>query len=67
MKGYYHTTENSGVRIDENNWLHSGDIAIMDENGYVRMTGRVKDMISRGVRKKYFHVKSKSISTPILR
>lgn len=48
MKGYYRAPDNVGVRIDSSGWLHSGDIAVMDENGYVRMTGRVKDMICRG-------------------
>src|ERR687898_511169 len=34
--------------IDEDGWLHTGDLAVMDENGYVRITGRAKDMIIRG-------------------
>ena len=34
--------------IDKDGWLHTGDLAVMDENGYVRITGRAKDMIIRG-------------------
>ncbi|HYW94732.1 MAG TPA: AMP-binding protein, partial [Bacteroidales bacterium] len=34
--------------IDADGWLHSGDLGVMDENGYVKVTGRIKDMIIRG-------------------
>ncbi|MEG2074587.1 MAG: AMP-binding protein, partial [Angelakisella sp.] len=34
--------------IDEDGWLHSGDLATVDENGYYKITGRIKDMIIRG-------------------
>lgn len=48
MKGYYKNEQATREVIDENGWLHTGDLAVMDENGYVKITGRLKDMIIRG-------------------
>jgi fatty-acyl-CoA synthase len=48
MKGYYKMEDRTAEVIDEDGWLHTGDLAIMDEKGYVRITGRAKDMIIRG-------------------
>jgi fatty-acyl-CoA synthase len=48
MKGYYKMTEETKKAIDEKGWLHSGDLGTCDENGYYRITGRIKDMIIRG-------------------
>ena len=48
MKGYYKNPEATAEVIDENGYLHSGDLGIMDENGNYRLTGRIKDMIIRG-------------------
>jgi fatty-acyl-CoA synthase len=48
MKGYYKNPAATGEVIDRNGWLHSGDLGIKDENGYYRITGRIKDMIIRG-------------------
>ena len=48
MKGYYKMPEETVRAIDSDNWLHTGDLAIMDENGYCKITGRIKQMIIRG-------------------
>ncbi len=48
MKGYYKMPEKTEEVIDEDGWLHTGDLATMDQNGYVKVTGRTDDMIIRG-------------------
>ena len=48
MKGYYNMPEQTARCIDENGWLHSGDIGHMDAEGYYYITGRLKDLIIRG-------------------
>ncbi len=48
MKGYYKMEEATAAAIDDDGFLHSGDIGIMDEDGYFAITGRIKDMIIRG-------------------
>lgn len=48
MKGYYKKPEATAQVIDNNGWLHSGDLAMKDEDGYYHITGRIKDMIIRG-------------------
>jgi fatty-acyl-CoA synthase len=48
MKGYYNMPEDTAKAISPEGWLHSGDLGTMDENGYLRVTGRIKDMIIRG-------------------
>jgi fatty-acyl-CoA synthase len=48
MKGYYKMPEATSAAIDENGWLHTGDLARRDENGNFKITGRIKDMIIRG-------------------
>ncbi len=48
MKGYYNMPEKTAETIDTEGWLHTGDLATMNAQGYVNVVGRVKDMIIRG-------------------
>ncbi len=48
MKGYYNKPTETAETIDGSNWLHTGDLATMDGNGYCRITSRIKEMIIRG-------------------
>ncbi len=48
MKGYYKMAEATAKAIDNDGWLHSGDLGVIDEFGYLSITGRYKDMIIRG-------------------
>ncbi|MEG1820412.1 MAG: AMP-binding protein, partial [Oscillospiraceae bacterium] len=48
MKGYYKMPEATALAIDKDGWLHFGDLAMCDEEGYYKVTGRLKDMIIRG-------------------
>ena len=53
MKGYDRNPEGTAQAVDPEGWLHSGDLAAMRPDGYFRITGRAKDMISRGGEKVY--------------
>ncbi|MBQ7219256.1 MAG: AMP-binding protein, partial [Ruminococcus sp.] len=48
MKGYYKMPEETAKAIDKDGWLHTGDLACKTEDGYYKITGRLKDMIIRG-------------------
>ena len=48
MRGYWNDPERTAESIDPAGWMHSGDLATMDEDGYVRIVGRIKDMVIRG-------------------
>ena len=48
MIGYWNDADATAKAIDAAGWMHSGDLAIMDEDGYVRIVGRIKDVIIRG-------------------
>ncbi len=48
MQGYYKRPEDTAKAIDQEGWLRTGDLAIRRENGFFRITGRIKDMLIRG-------------------
>jgi fatty-acyl-CoA synthase len=48
MPAYWDDPERTAKEIDAAHWIRSGDIATMDENGYIRIVGRIKDMVIRG-------------------
>jgi fatty-acyl-CoA synthase len=48
MLGYWNDAEATAKAIDAAGWMHTGDLAVMDEDGYVRIVGRIKDVIIRG-------------------
>jgi fatty-acyl-CoA synthase len=48
MRGYLNDAEASAAAIDRDGWLHTGDLGSMDERGYCRIAGRIKEMIIRG-------------------
>jgi fatty-acyl-CoA synthase len=48
MLGYWNDPQATAEAIDADGWMHSGDLAVMDDEGYVQIVGRIKDMIIRG-------------------
>jgi fatty-acyl-CoA synthase len=48
MTGYWNDPERTAEAIDSDGWMHTGDLATMDEEGYVNIVGRIKDMVIRG-------------------
>ena len=48
MLGYWNDEARTAEAIDSNGWMHTGDLAVMDDEGYVNIVGRIKDMIIRG-------------------
>jgi len=48
MRGYHNKPIETKIAVDENGWLHTGDLGALDEQGYCRITGRLKNMIIRG-------------------
>ena len=48
MRGYWDDPERTREAIDAGGWMHTGDLAVIDEEGYCNIVGRVKDMIIRG-------------------
>jgi fatty-acyl-CoA synthase len=48
MQGYYNMPDKTAEAIDAEGWLHTGDLALREPNGYYRITGRIKDLIIRG-------------------
>jgi fatty-acyl-CoA synthase len=48
MLGYWHDEEKTAEAIDGDGWMHTGDLAVMREDGYANIVGRIKDMVIRG-------------------
>ncbi|MBV9941461.1 MAG: AMP-binding protein, partial [Solirubrobacterales bacterium] len=48
MRGYWNDAERTADAIDRQRWMHTGDLATIDEQGYIRIVGRIKDMVIRG-------------------
>jgi fatty-acyl-CoA synthase len=48
MRGYWDEPDRTAAAIDTQGWMHTGDLAVMDDQGYVAITGRIKDLIIRG-------------------
>ncbi len=48
MKEYWHHPEKTAEAIDADGWMHTGDLGVIDDEGYLAITGRIKDMIIRG-------------------
>ena len=48
MLGYWDNPEKTNEAIDRNGWMHTGDLAVIDDDGYANIVGRIKDMIIRG-------------------
>lgn len=48
MLGYWNDPESTAKAIDSTGWMHTGDLAVMDDDGYVSIVGRIKDIIIRG-------------------
>ncbi|MGH3881325.1 MAG: AMP-binding protein [Actinophytocola sp.] len=48
MLGYWEQVDKTAEAIDAARWMHTGDLAVMDEEGYLNITGRIKDMVIRG-------------------
>ena len=48
MRGYWENPDKTAEAIDASGWMHTGDLATMDEDGYLNIVGRIKDMIIRG-------------------
>ena len=48
MLGYWEQPEKTAEVIDRARWMHTGDLAVMDDEGYLNITGRIKDMVIRG-------------------
>lgn len=48
MLGYWDQPEKTAEAVDDDGWMHTGDLAVMDADGYLQITGRIKDMVIRG-------------------
>ena len=65
MLGYWDDAEQTSEAVDAAGWMHTGDLATMDEAGYVAIVGRIKDMVIRGGENIYpREIKNSSTATP---
>lgn len=48
MQGYWNDPDKTAAAIDDDGWMHTGDLAVMADDGYVNIVGRIKDMVIRG-------------------
>ena len=48
MQGYWNDPDRTAAAIDDDGWMHTGDLAVMDDDGYVDIVGRIKDLVIRG-------------------
>jgi fatty-acyl-CoA synthase len=48
MLGYWDDPEKTGEAVDSEGWMHTGDLAVLDDEGYGNIVGRIKDMVIRG-------------------
>ena len=48
MLGYWDQPDKTAEAIDGDGWMHTGDLGVMDDDGYLSITGRIKDMVIRG-------------------
>jgi len=48
MQGYWNEPKKTALAVDQDGWMHTGDLASMDEDGYITIEGRMKDMVIRG-------------------
>ena len=48
MLGYWNQPDKTAEAVDTAHWMHTGDLAVMDEEGYLAITGRIKDVVIRG-------------------
>ncbi len=63
MTGYWNDPDKTAAAIDADGWMHTGDLAVMADDGYCNIVGRIKDMVIRGGENIY-HARSKSSCTP---
>ncbi len=64
MLGYWNDPEKTADAVDAAGWMHTGDLAVMRDDGYVNIVGRIKDLVIRGGENMY-PARSRSFSTPI--
>jgi fatty-acyl-CoA synthase len=64
MIGYFEMPERTSQTIDAEGWLHTGDLGILDDRGYLQVTGRLKDMIIRGGENTYAAAVEQALFTP---